>query len=644
MKRIATVLVLLYAVITVSAQKKNDPIIMTIGDKKVTKSEFQYIWNKNNNESSLEKQSLDEYVNLFVNFKLKVAEAESQGLDKKKSFIDELDGYRRQLVVSYLTDKETVEKVAKQTYDRMREYVEVSHILIRVGPLASPEDTLKAWNKAMEVYNKAVSEKVDFAELATTYSDDATKSKGGYIGFVTGIRFFYTFENGIYGTPVGTVSKPYRTEYGYHLIKVHSRRPAFGRYRASHIMVKVKDTDSPEIQQAATNKITKAYESLKNGENFSEVARKVSDDASSAMNGGDLGMLFCGSLPIQFEEAVFNQQKDTYSEPVRTEYGWHIIKPMDVEPYPSMETIREEIDNTINKDERVEEPRNVLVEKLRKAYGSSVDKSALDDIILQYNNLRLKKDSSGVLKLLNSGRRLFTIGESTFAIKDFLVYLSAKPTLANAINRAFEDFIKDKVIAYEDARLEKKYPEFGHLMQEYRDGILLFEISSKEVWDKASADEAGLKAYFTAHKADYAWSKPRFKGFLVECSTKEIAEKAQKRIKELPTDSVATVLDREFNTGNSVSLITEYGVFEEGTNTTVDRLAYNKTTTTVETNLPEAFVEGRMVKNGPEELADVMGLVISDYQNQLEKEWLKRLQKKYKVTIDKAVVKSVNNN
>lgn len=644
MKRIATLLVLLYAVITVSAQKKNDPIIMTIGDKKVTKSEFQYIWNKNNNESSLEKQSLDEYVNLFVNFKLKVAEAESQGLDKKKSFIDELEGYRRQLVVSYLTDKETEEKIAKQTFDRMREYVEISHILIRVGTLASPEDTLKAWNKAMDVYQKAVSNQADFADLASTYSDDATKSQGGYIGFVTGIRFFYTFENGIYGTPVGTLSKPYRTEYGYHIIKVHSRRPAIGRYRAAHIMVKVKDTDSPEIQQAAKNKITKAYESLKNGENFSEVARRLSDDANSAMNGGDMGMLFCGSLPIQFEEAVFKQQKDTYSEPIKTEFGWHIVKSIDIEPYSSMETIRDEIDNIINKDERVEEPRNVLVEKLRKAYGSSIDKSALDDIILQYDNLRLKKDSSGVLKLLNSGRRLFTIGESTFAIKDFLVYLSAKPTLANAINRAFDSFIKDKVIAYEDARLETKYPEFGHLMQEYRDGILLFEISSKEVWDKASADEAGLKAYFTAHKADYDWNKPRFKGYLVECSTKEIAAKAQKRIRELAADSVATVLDREFNTGNSVSLITEYGVFEEGSNTTVDRLAFNKTETAVQTNLPEAFLEGRMLKNGPEELADVMGLVISDYQNKLEDEWLKRLQKKYKISIDKAVVKSVNNN
>jgi peptidyl-prolyl cis-trans isomerase SurA len=399
------------------------------------------------------------------------------------------------------------------------------------------------------------------------------------------------------------------------------------------------------IKTLAQDLIFKAYESLKNGESFSAVAKRVSDDAGSAMNGGDLGQLFCGSLPIQFEEVVFKQKKGSYSEPFKTEFGWHIVQPVEVEPYPSLENIRDEIDNLINKDERVEEPRNVLVEKLKKAYGSSVDKSALDDIILQYNNLRLKKDSSGVLKLLNSGRRLFTIGESAFAIKDFLVYLSAKPSLANAINRAFDSFMKDKVIAYEDARLEKKYPEFGHLMQEYRDGILLFEVSSNEVWDKASADEAGLKAYFAAHKADYAWNKPRFKGFLVECSTKEIAEKAQKRIKELPTDSVASVLDREFNTGSTVDLITEYGVFEEGANTTVDWLAFNKTAANpIETNLPEAFLEGKMVKNGPEELSDVMGVVISDYQNQLEQEWLKKLKKKYKVSIDKAVLKSVNNN
>lgn len=644
MKRIASVLVFLLVAMAVSAQKKSDPVIMTIGDKKVTKSEFQYIWNKNNNESSLEKQSLDEYLKLFVNFKLKVVEAESQGLDKQKAFLDELNGYRRQLVVPYLTDKETVEKVAKLTYDRIREYVEVSHILIRVGLYATPEDTLKAWNKAMDVYKQAVSGQADFAKLASTYSDDATKSQGGYIGFVTGTRFFYTFENGIYGTPVGTVSTPQRTEYGYHIIKVHSRRPAFGRYSAAHIMVKVKDTDAPEVQKAAKDKILKAYESLKNGENFSELARKVSDDATSALKGGELGMLLCGSLPIEFEEVVFKQQKDAYSEPIKTAYGWHIIKTLNTEAYPSMESMREEIDNIINKDERVEEPRNVLVEKLRKDYGSRVDKSALDDIIQQYNNLRLKKDSSGVKQLLNSERRLFTIGESTYSIKDFLVNLSTKPTLANAINRAFDNFVKDKVIAYEDARLEKKYPEFGHLMQEYKDGILLFEISSKEVWDKASTDEAKLKAYFAAHKAEYSWNKPRYKGFVVECSTKEIAEKALKMVKESPVDSVIILLNREFNTDSDLSLIVEHGVFEEGDNKAVDRLAFNNTTVRVQSNLPEAFLEGKMLNDGPEEFSDVMGLVISDYQNMLEEQWLKKLQKKYKVSIDKAVVKSVNNN
>jgi len=644
MKRILLSLFLILMVTALPAQVNDDPILMTIGQKKITKSEFQYIWKKNNTETSLDKQSMEDYLNLFVNFKLKVAEAESQGMDKKKSFIDELDGYRRQLVVPYLTDSATAEKVARLTYDRMREYVEVSHILIKVAPYATPEDTLAAWNKAMDVYKKAVSDKSDFAALAASYSDDVTKSQGGYIGFVTGIRFFNSFENGIYGTPVGKISLPIRTEYGYHIIKVLSRRPAFGRYRSAHIMKKVKDSDTPEAQKAAQDAIFKMYDLLKKGGDFSELAQKYSDDASTATHGGDLGMVYCGSLPIEFEEIVFGQQKGTYSEPFKTSYGWHIVKVMEAEPYPPLDSIRDDINAIINKDERAEAPRNVLVEKLKKEYGSNVETQALDNIISSYNNLRLKKDSSDVKKLLTSNRRLFTIGNASYAPKDFLVYLTAKPILANNINKAFDGFMKDKVIAYEDARLENKYPEFGHLMQEYRDGTLLFEISSKEVWDKASADQAGLKAYFNAHKANYAWDKPKFKGFLVECATKEVAENAQKLIKKLPTDSVITTLDREFNSGASITVSVQQGLFEQGDNEVVDRLIFKKTASTILSNLPEAFMEGHMLKSGPEEYSDVMGLVISDYQNQLDKKWLETLRKKYPVTINQAVVKTVNNN
>lgn len=617
---------------------------MTIGDKKITKSEFQYIWNKNNTESSLEKQSLDEYVDLFVNFKLKVAEAEAQGLDKNKSFVDELNGYRRQLVAPYLTDKETEDRLVKLTYDRMREYVEVSHILVQVSPFATPEDTLKAWNKINDVYKRVIADKADFAELATTYSDDVTKTQGGYIGFVTGIRFVYSFENGIYGTSTGAISQPFRTEYGYHIVKVHSRRPAYGRYKSAHIMIKVKESASSETQEVAKKAIYNVYDLLKKGGDFKKLAKQYSDDSSTSENGGDLGMIYCGSLPIEYEEAVFDLEKNTYSEPIKTKYGWHIIQVEEAESYPSLEMMREDINDIISKDERADEPRAVLVEKLKKEYGSSVDERMLHTINLAYDNLRLKKDSSAIKNLAMSNSRLFSIGKTTYSSKDFMAYLLAKPVLANNITKAFDGFVKDKVIAFEDAQLEKKYPEFGHLMQEYRDGLLLFEVSSKEVWDKASADEAGLKNYFEANKKSYTWEKPRFKGFLVECTSKEVAEKAKIRFGQLPADSIIPVLDREFNNESTMSLAIQRGLFEEGDNSVVDRQIFKVTPTVVESNFPESFLEGKLLKNGPEELSDVMGLVISDYQNLLEKKWLETLQKKYSVSINQAVLKSVNNN
>ncbi len=644
MKRIALSLSLTLVISALTAQVHEDPIIMTVGQKNITKSEFQYIWKKNNTDTSTDQKLLDDYVNLFVNFKLKVAEAESQGLDKKRSFVDELDSYRRQLVAPYLTDKDAEEWVARLTYDRMREYVEVSHVLIRVAPDAAPEDTLVAWKKAMDVYKQAVSVNADFAALARQYSDDVTKSHGGYIGFVTGMRFFYTFENGIYNTPVGTISAPLRTEYGYHIIKVHSRRPAYGKYRSAHIMKMVKETDTPEAKQKAKEAIFQLYESLKKGEDFARLAKQASEDQSTSGRGGEFGMLYCGSLPIEYEDAVNKLKVGSYSEPFQSSYGWHIVKALEFQKYPSLEEMREDINTIVSRDERSQVPRDMLVERLKKEYGSTIDKQAFDNMVQAYDNLRIKKDSSDVRSLQTSSRRLFTIGTMSYAQKDFAAYLSAKPSLANNVNNAFNGFMKDKVIAFEDKQLEKKYPEFGHLMQEYRDGILLFEVSNKEVWEKAALDTAGLINYFAAHKADYAWEQPRFKGFVIECTSKAVADKVKKAINKIPDDSVVINLNRLFNTTNQPTVRIRQGLFAMGENAVVDSVVFKQKNTKQETAFAVTFLHGRVLKKGPEDYSDVSGLVISDYQNFLEKKWLEALRNKYTVTINQAVVKTVNKN
>ncbi|NLT04177.1 MAG: hypothetical protein GXY09_09980 [Bacteroidales bacterium] len=630
--------------LTAAMAKDNDPILMTIGEKAITKSEFEYIWKKNNTNTTFDQQSFDEYVDLFVNFKLKVAEAEAQGLDTTTAFVNELDGYRKQLITPYLTDKETEARLAKKTYDRIREYVESSHILIRVDPNATPEDTLVAWNKITDIYKQTISGKADFADLAKQYSEDGTREQGGYLGFVTGFRFIYAFENAIYGTPVGEISAPVRTDFGYHIVKVHSRRQAPGRYRSAHIMKMASGKDSPEAQETAKKAIFDLYEQLKGGADFAKVAQESSDDQGSSSRGGEYGVLFCGSLPIEYEDAVFKLQVGQYSEPFKSSFGWHIVKALEFLPYPSQEEMMSDINGIISRDERSQEPKYELVAKLKQEYGYSIEQNTLQAFIQAYDQLRLHRDSTAVKRLAQSSATLFTLGDKKVVARAFSSFLAGKPQLANNINKALDAFAQDQVLAYEDSRLETKYPEFGHLMQEYRDGILLFEVSNREVWDKASLDTKGLEAYFKANKKAYDWTAPRFKGFVVHCADKTTADAVKKQLRKLPTDSIAVVLHRTYNTDTTQLVRVERGLYAQGENGTVDSLVFKKTSTKQDARFPFPVLQGKLLKKGPEAYTDVRGLVVSDYQTYLEKQWLSTLRKKYPVSIDKAVAATVNKN
>jgi len=619
----------------------NDPAIMKINGKEITKSEFEYIWSKNNTNNTLDKKSLDEYIDLFVNFKLKVAEAESQGLDTTKAFLDELGGYRRQLTSPYLTDKEAEDALVHQTYDRVREYVEASHILIQIGQDASPEDTLAAWKKINKIYNQAI-EGIDFAKLAKEYSDDTSKDEGGYLGYSTGFRYVYPFENAVYNTPIGKISQPFRTQYGYHIVKVLNRRQAGGRYRSGHIL-KLVPKDAPEQDQAtAKEAIYKIYDDIKQGGDFQKFAENESDDKSAASNRGEYNLLYCGSLPIEYEDAVYRLKPGEISAPFHSRYGWHIVKALEFLPYPTMDEMKEDINGIIGRDERSLVAKTSLVEKLKKEYSYSPVPENFTAFEKAWEDLRKNQDSTGIKTLQKSGSPIFKLDGISFPQSLFAEYVTRRGSGSNNLKATYTDFVKERVLAYEDSRLEKKYPDFGHLMQEYRDGILLFEVSNREVWDKATRDTAGLEAYFASHKSDYAWEKPRFKGFIISCADKKVASQAKKIMKGLASDSVAVVLKRTFNTDSTTLVKVEKGLYAAGENPTTDSLVFKQKNTKKDAKFPVQFLKGSLLKKGPESYTDMRGQVISDYQNFLEKEWVDGLKKKYEVKINEEVVNTVN--
>ena len=632
------------AFLSVCLAQNNDPVLMNIAGKDVTKSEFEYIWNKNNSNTTPDLKSLNDYVDLFVNFKLKVAEAETQGIDTTQAFMTELSGYRKQLITPYLTDKDAEEAMLKLCYDRLRQYTEVSHILLAVQPDATPEDTLKQYQKAQALYKRALKGE-DFAKLAKENSDDGSKEEGGYLGFATGLRYVYPFENVAYGTPVGKIAAPIRSQFGYHIIKVISRVDAGGKYRSAHIMKAVQATATPEEKAAAKDSIFKIYKALQAGGDFTKFATTQSDDRGAAERGGEYGLMFCGSLPYEYESNVFKLKVGEYSAPFQSKYGWHLVKALEFQPYPSIEEMRNDITGFIAQDEvRTQVAKKAFIERVKKDYGYTPVKEGFDQFVKAYEAVRLKGDSSLLKAVSESMNPIFILNGKNFSQKGFALALAKKTNPGNNLIDNYNAYVGEIALAYEDKNLEKKYPEFGHLMQEYRDGILLFEVSNREVWDKASQDTKGLEKYFKDSVSKYNWDKPHYKGFVISCANPVVAAKAKKMIKKLATDSISIVLKRTFNTDTTSVIKVEQGLFTQGENANVDFLAFKRTKAEADSKYPVVFLSGKVLAKGPEVYTDVRGLVISDYQNFLEENWIKSLRAKYKVIVNKEVLNTVNKN
>ena len=322
---------LLFLMITAFSQlafsQKDDPVLFTVDGTPVHRSEFDYIYSKTNGpDADYSKESLDEYLNLYVNFKLKVQKAKEMKLDTIKSLQQELDGYRRQLADSYLIDREVTEKLVQEAFLRSKEDVDVSHILIKLAPNPSPEDNLKALEKARSVKAELESGK-SFKELALKYSEDnSVKKNQGHIGWVTAIfpKGFYELETAAYSTEKGQVSEPVRTGAGYHILTVHDRRPARGEVEVAHILIRPEKSDDGI---KARNRIDEAHEKLATGEDFSKVAKEYSDDKVTANKGGYLGFFGINRYEKAFEDAAFGiAADDEFTKPVKTAAGWHVIK------------------------------------------------------------------------------------------------------------------------------------------------------------------------------------------------------------------------------------------------------------------------------------------------------------------------------
>ena len=530
------------------------PAIETLGSTPVSSHEFAYVYKKNNASAADygTKASVNDYLTLYTNFRLKVLDAEKHGLDTTQAFKRELDGYRQQLAQPYLTEKSVTDQLVKEAYDRMGQEINASHILLRVAPDAAPADTLAAYQKIVALRQRVTSGGEDFGTVAKATSEDPSAAENnGKLGYFTAMQMVYPFESAAYHTQVGQVSEPIRTRFGYHIIKVNDRRAAQGEIRVAHLMVRITPQAPKADSVAAHKKIDELYARLKKGEDWNKLVSQFSEDPGSASSGGELPAFGTGRMIPSFEEVAFKLQKPgDISAPVQTPYGWHIIKLIEKQPLPAFATMEPTLKSKVSKDSRSELNRAAFLKRIRQEdrfVEIPASKSlafAQADTTLTHGRYKFDamhmtasgaKASKSTQKAGGDKLPLFTIGGKTYPVADFLTYVQQsqrpRPTAQPAfvMQQLYDQYVDQSLTDYEKASLPTKYEDYRMLVQEYRDGILLFQLMDQKVWSKAIEDTAGLKKFFADHQADYQFGQ-RIRGTVISAASPALLARAQREL------------------------------------------------------------------------------------------------------------------
>ena len=616
--------------------------VLNIGSKKVSLEEFKSIFFKNSHNQEFTEEYLDEYMELFVNFKLKVLEAEELGMDTNIAFINELEGYRKQLAKPYLRNNDFDSLMLIESYSRIQKDVNVSHILISIDPLKGED---YAYEKALKIRNLIINEGVPFSQAASNQSDDPSVNlNSGDLGYFTAFMMVYNFETAAYETPVGEISLPIKTKFGYHLIKVNDKRKSFGQVEVAHIMFKTGEGANDAKIKEANKKIVEITELLNSGEDFFDLAERFSEDRSSAVKGGVLPIFGVGKMVSEFENVAFSlTNSGDISKPFLTDYGWHIVKLIKKNMIPKFDDIKEDLQKMIEKDSRSELSQKALYQKLRKSYKVINKPSVYSSFRKSYSKLISKGKFN---KNISDKTIILTIDGLSLSVDSFSEYILDNQSAGSDIDQMYTDFVNQNLLKYEDSRLEEKFPKYKSILNEYREGILLFNLTNEIVWEKAVKDTSGLISFFSNNQSLYRFPK-RVDATIYKCNNLSIAKKVKKRIyqKRRGVKNNSQILD-EINQFNPLSLQITEDKFSRGDNNYIDNIDWKL-----------GISKDIILKDGSYVLVDITellserdkdfdetrGKVISDYQNQLELNWIKKLRKKYTVKINTEVLYSIIN-
>ena len=642
----------------------DNSVLLIVGSDTTTRADFYKTYTQNavpGRHVDADRADLENYLQLYINFRLKVEAAKDAGYDTVQLLQQELANYRTQFAKPYLTDQEVEEALLREAYDHMQYDVFTRHILIPVSKYPFPADTLAAYRKCMEIRKKILAG-ADFCDMVIQYSSDYRNPNGkglpiktgreGELGYITGLSMVYPFEKALFNLQVGEVSMPVRTRYGYHLIQMLDKRPALGKVRASHIMIAVQPGDTSDN---ARKKIDSLYERLQRGEDFAELARLYSDDKFTASKGGDIGTFTSNRMVPELIVQLYSLPEGAYSKPFRTRFGWQIVKLVEKSGIDTYENMRNSIVYSVEHDnERGPMPVKAYQKKLLAKTNWKLDKKVLAEIRKSLpdtvqGNL-LPRDSMENPRLFSKTLLVYEGDKvSVWAFFDLARKITKRDVVVNVdlwLNEMVDNILGAQALRHELSILDRKYPEFAAMMKEYRDGIYLFDINNRKVWGRAVSDTLGLQDYYETHKQKYVFPAQVVAAVVSydvsDLDTKQVGKFMEKAYKgQWSVEKMRAMADKQFGKGK---VQVDSGSFERGKNVFMDNVPWEKglTKNILSGTLRKAFaIIYDVLPPVQATLEEVRGTVISDYQGYLENQWIKELRNTYKITVNQDVFESL---
>jgi peptidyl-prolyl cis-trans isomerase SurA len=634
---------LTFSIANISGQSAKKEILFTVDGEPIYMSEFLRVYNKNLDLVQDESQKdIDEYLTLFTNYKLKLKEAKALGLQEKSSYIRELSTYKKQLAKNFVTDNKVTDALIEEAYNRVSNDVKASHILIKIPENARSEDTLVAYTNIMKLRNRTLQEGF---EIVRKEVHNGQTIFGEDLGYFSGFKMVYPFESAAFNTKVGDISQPFRTQFGYHIVFVQDKRPSLGERTVAHIMLVEKPGDS--LTGKPEDKIKDIYKKIKQGEDFEALAKQFSDDGNSAPKGGMLNPFTSGQISAkEFEDVAFGLSEiGDVSEPIKTQYGWHIIKLYGKKPIESLEAMKPELEQKVKRDERSKLIDEALYKKLRTKYNISTKQPALDYFAAILNDdyfkrlWKLPNDFTGDKLLLKIGKKQFTYNDFGNYLIDTQSLAGSKTDFKVLVSKNYESFVNSNLVEYQEDNLEDENAEFADVVSEYRDGLLLFDLMETTIWNTAKSDSLEIENYYNAHKAIYAYPK-RVDAVVASSKDERTLRKVAKLLEEgMALDQIKGLI----NSNDKIDVMFTSDVMDEmhqalpkgfEFKTGISKI-YKHNDTSVLVQVKEVLPETQKT------FEESKGAVISDYQVFKEQKWLQVLAKKYKIEINQKALKNV---